>query len=232
MFRLAASRLASPALRHGLVANTPLQSSATRTLSSTPAWSVRIRSSQPPASSSSSSSGSQPSPAEKPASVPEDISTPPPPFEPKVSSPGTTSGPFEASSSGPVETGAAAAHEGKPLPSASAPLEPPAPPAEEPTEPFDRSKLPSLDIDPEAAALPEPVKEGEGESGAGGKERTGAGRKEYVSSIERSRRRMLRLALGAVIIGGLGAAAFTDSTEGDKVCLSSGRDFCGQADRA
>lgn len=69
--------------------------------------------------------------------------------------------------------------------------------------------LPSLDIDPEVA-LPEPVKEGEG---AGGKRRTGAGRKEYVSSIERQRKMWARMGLGAAAVGALGAAYYASQGE-------------------
>jgi len=89
----------------------------------------------------------------------------------------------------------------------------PTPQAEQPeTEELkDFSKLPSLDVDSEMARLaepePEPVKKDGQASGARPK-RTGAGRKEYVSSIEKKRRQLLRISLGALVVGGLGAVYF------------------------
>ena len=75
----------------------------------------------------------------------------------------------------------------------------------------DFSKLPSLDVDSEMARLaepePEPVKK-EGETTGARPKRTGAGRKEYVSSIEKKRRQLLRISLGALVVGGLGAVYF------------------------
>ena len=76
-----------------------------------------------------------------------------------------------------------------------------------PTPPVrpDLSKLPSLDIDPRVA-LPEPE--------GGERQRTGAGRKDYVSSIERQRRAYLRYGLGALVIGGLYAVYVGGKTDG------------------
>ena len=133
-----------------------------------------------------------PSPAETPRRVPESIS-PAPPFEPIVNRPAS------AASTPSV-------HQEIP----TAPLSSPVPittvqPAPEPPTNFDLSKLPSLDIEP-GAALPEPGKvEGR---------RTGAGRKEYVSSIERQRRAYFRYGLGALVLGGLGAVYFAGQGDG------------------
>lgn len=72
-------------------------------------------------------------------------------------------------------------------------------------------------MDSELAQLAEPAKEKtEGEAGSsagasgttGAKRRTGAGRKDYVSSIEKQRRAMLRYSIGALVLGGLGVAYF------------------------
>jgi import inner membrane translocase subunit TIM50 len=77
--------------------------------------------------------------------------------------------------------------------------------------------LPSLDIDPEIA-LPEPSKESQGGEGAGGKKRTGAGRKEYVSSIERQRKMWARMGMGAAALGALGAAYYASQGEVRLLC--------------
>ena len=72
------------------------------------------------------------------------------------------------------------------------------------------SKLPSLDVDSELARLAEPEPEPESKTGAGageggkGKRGPSAGRKEYVTSIERQRRAALRWAIGGIVLGGLG----------------------------
>jgi import inner membrane translocase subunit TIM50 len=60
-------------------------------------------------------------------------------------------------------------------------------------------------------ALPEPAKEESGE--ASGKKRTGAGRKEYVSSIERQRKMWARMGLGAATVGALAAAYYASQGE-------------------
>jgi import inner membrane translocase subunit TIM50 len=69
----------------------------------------------------------------------------------------------------------------------------------------DFSKLPSMDIDPDVA-LPEPKNEGEDEGAK--RERTGASRKEYVSSMERQRRVYLRALMAAALVTGLGGAYY------------------------
>ena len=139
----------------------------------------------------------QPSPAEKPRAVPENI-TPPPPFEPEVNRPAAQEPSATATEpSEPVATDA----------TSQVPLEPPEPPAQP-----DLSKLPSLDIDPEAqVSIAEP--EQPSDAKAEGSKRTGAGRKEYVSSIERQRRLWLRLGLGGLVVGGLAAVYYADSKD-------------------
>lgn len=156
---------------------------------------------QRPASPSASS------PAEKPSSPPVDspkkAAASSEPFEPIINK-ATEPAPRTVASSGAVD-------------------EPVSPATETPAEEIDYSKLPSLNVDSELAQLAEPAKEKvEDEAGAGssagagagstsgktGARRRGAGRKEYVSSIERQRRAMLRYGIGALVIGGLGAAYF------------------------
>ena len=84
-------------------------------------------------------------------------------------------------------------HLSRPTAAAPTPFE-----ADLPDQP-DITKLPSLDIHPEAA-LPTPEDRQN--------ERTGAGRREYVSSIERQRRMLLRGTLGILAIGGVAAAVY------------------------
>ncbi|KAL1407278.1 mitochondrial inner membrane protein required for protein import [Vanrija albida] len=84
----------------------------------------------------------------------------------------------------------------------------------------DLSKLPSLDIDPEAnpnASIAEPKAEakGKGEGGAAGGDKKSRPRKEYVSSIERQRRFMSRLGLGALLVGGVGTAYYLGQQKGE-----------------
>ena len=125
-----------------------------------------------------------PSPAEQPPSHPEPFASSSPLYEPIVDQP--------ASAILPVQTDASPSTTGIPPPFTV--------PSPSDTK-FDLSKLPSLDIDP-STALPEP----EGKDGEGGdRRRTGAGRKEYISSIERQRRAYIRYGLGALLLGGLGA---------------------------
>ncbi|CAK9786936.1 unnamed protein product [Cutaneotrichosporon oleaginosum] len=142
----------------------------------------------------------QPSPSEQPASIPKDLKSPPP-FEPEV-----------RSAAPPDVRGA-----GEPAPemSQSAPSEPPSPVAEAdeiPDKP-DLSKLPSLDIDPEANVpfieQPKEGKEKDEKKKTGGKKRP-----EYVSSIERQRRFMTRLGMASLLLGGLGAAYYLGNQEG------------------
>ncbi|TXT13146.1 hypothetical protein VHUM_01547 [Vanrija humicola] len=84
----------------------------------------------------------------------------------------------------------------------------------------DLSKLPSLDIDPEARAheaIEEPKPEAEGKEGGAGQRKGGRPRKEYVSSHERQRRFVTRLGFGALLVGGAGALYyFGQNGEGEK----------------
>ncbi|RXK42686.1 hypothetical protein M231_00242 [Tremella mesenterica] len=143
-----------------------------------------------------SSPSDPPSPAEKPPNVPEDI-IPSPPFEPEVYSPSSTPTSFPSSSSPSGETTSS----DPPSNAIDTPLEPPTTP--------DLSKLPSLDIDPEAA-LPEPSQD-KNETN----QRTRAGKKEYISSIDRQRRMWVRIGMTSLVIGGLGAAWYIDQKDGE-----------------
>ncbi|WVQ72219.1 hypothetical protein IAR50_001768 [Cryptococcus sp. DSM 104548] len=177
-----------------------------RPFSSTPASFIRIRSSAP--------SGEQPSPAEKPPHVPEDVKGPKV-VETKVNDLGGQS----ARAAPDLGTGEPAAKAAEP------PLEPPststtlndskpAAAAEEIPDAPDFSKLPSLDIDPDlpASAAIEQPKAGEGEQGEGGeRKRTGAGKKEYVSSHEKSRKMWIRLGYGGLAVGAIGAILSMES---------------------
>jgi len=142
---------------------------------------------RPPRSYSSSFPKSPSSLAEPPPPVPESISSPPPLSEPTVNNAADPTSPVQPGSSSGLEP----------------PLTPP------PLTKLDLSKLPSLDID--AAALPEP------ESQGGERRRTGAGRKEYVSSIERQRRAYLRYGLGAMVLGGLWAVYYSGRSDDPNV---------------
>lgn len=159
-----------------------------------------------------SSAPKQPSPSEQPATIPKDLKSPPP-FEPEVRSTAT-----------PEVRAAGDAAPSKPL---SIPSEPPSPPpaaeaskveeVEEIPDKPDLSKLPSLDIDPEAnVPFIEQPKEGEAKSkkGAAGGGAGGKKRPEYVSSIERQRRFMSRLGMASLVIGGIGAAYYLGNQEG------------------
>lgn len=82
----------------------------------------------------------------------------------------------------------------------------------------DLSKLPSLDIDPEAnpnASIAEPASEAKDKADAAG-DRKGRPRKEYVSSIERQRRLMSRLGLTALLLGGVGTAYYLGQQKGEE----------------
>lgn len=172
-----------------------------RHLSTTPALQVRIRSSANPSGTSNPNpTTSQPSPAEAPPAPPPETSDPST-FEPEVrqSTPTPTQAPTSDTTTSPSP----------PSSESNTPLTPPAV-EEEISAPKDgKYKLPSLDIDPEAA-LPEPVKE-EGEGS--GRKRTGAGRKEYVSSIEKQRKMYARVGLGAAALAALGAAFYASQDE-------------------
>ena len=71
---------------------------------------------------------------------------------------------------------------------------------------IDLSDLPSLNIETvsERARVEEGKDEAAGEGSSGGRERTGAGRKKYVSSIERQRRLWLRWSVVGAMVGGAG----------------------------
>ncbi|CAD6564449.1 MAG: mitochondrial inner membrane protein required for protein import [Tremellales sp. Tagirdzhanova-0007] len=154
-----------------------------------------VKARYPPQPHRSDPSKPHPSPAERPPPIPQSISTPPPVFDPIVNSPATPLNPDDPDLSS-LE---------KPRPSqfgnpttydvVEPPLNPPLAPPVKPN----LLNLPSLDIDP-SASLPQPNAEEGGE-----RRRTGAGRKEYVSSIERQRRAYFRFGLGALILGGVGA---------------------------
>lgn len=212
MFRLTAKSVAQRAARRNLT-------------SSAPRW-VRIRSSNPAVPPQA------PSPAERPPAPPaESSSAPASAFEPKVAKAGAlpeslasaqaASAP-SASSTTPSSEGAA-----EPL---NTPLENPSPaeleaaksqPAAQtaveaetdviPDKP-DLSQLPSLDIDPDVA-LPEPEAEGGGKDG----KRTGAKEREYVSSMERTRKAYIRFLLAAMGVAGVAGVIYMgQGEEGDK----------------
>lgn len=197
MLRTAAVRLLSRASARQISTSSPLF--------------VRIRSSNPSGGTSNPNpttppTNSQPSPAEAPPSPPPET-TDPRPFTPEVHQASPTSSTQTQTDPNPV-TGTSAAAPGE----SNTPLTPPA--AEEVEldvqEPKDgKYTLPSLDIDPEVA-LPEPTKSQEG---AGGNRRTGAGRKEYVSSIERQRKMWTRMGLGVATVGAIGAAWYASQGE-------------------
>jgi import inner membrane translocase subunit TIM50 len=177
-----------------------------RQLSTTPALQVRIRSSANPSGTSNpnptTSSSAPPSPAEAPPSPPPET-TDPSTFIPEVRQTNPTSS--TQSPTPKTETTP------PPLSESNTPLTPPEVEVEvdEVQIPVDgKYKLPSLDIDPEVA-LPEPVKE----EGGSGKKRTGAGRKEYVSSIERQRKMWARMGLGAAGVAALVAAFYASQDE-------------------
>ncbi|OCF34942.1 mitochondrial import inner membrane translocase subunit TIM50 [Kwoniella heveanensis BCC8398] len=191
MLRQASTRLFTPALR------------SYRPLTTTSPALIKVRSSKPSGSSSSSQPAkpAQPSPAERPPTPPDNI-TSPPPFEPTATSPS----PATPVTHPPIS-------ENEPTSAPEVPLTPPEPPATSATEPaaeaadatptdYSKLKLPSLDIDPEAQvsiAEPEPTKAEEEQR------RTGAGKKEYVSSMEKRRRMWIRYGYGALLVGGVAA---------------------------
>ena len=176
-----------------------LARTSARQLSTSPALQVRIRSSANPSGTSNPNpTTSQPSPAEAPPTPPPET-TNPSTFEPEVRQPTPT----------PTQAPTPDVSPPPPASESNTPLTPPAV-EEEISAPKDgKYTLPSLDIDPEAA-LPEPVKDdGEGS----GRKRTGAGRKEYVSSIERQRKMYARVGLGAAALAALGAAFYASQDE-------------------
>lgn len=189
-----------------------LRQATSRFLSSTHR-SIRPLSTSAPSFIRIRSQASEPSPAERPPPVPENVN-PSQPFEPEVNK---SEGATKAAETQQAE-GAA---------SAGTPLTPPQPdvvfgntrsaasttPEMEATvENPDYSKLPSLDIDPEAAAIPEPAT-GKDQEAEGEKKKTGAGKKEYVSSQEKSRRMWIRAGYGALAVGAVGAVLAMGSEE-------------------
>ncbi|ORX35097.1 hypothetical protein BD324DRAFT_582622 [Kockovaella imperatae] len=79
-------------------------------------------------------------------------------------------------------------------------------------EELDLRDLPSLNIETvtESARIEERKREGEGSEGP---KRTGAGRKQYVSSIERQRRMWLRYGTGGLVVSGIAYALFQGATD-------------------
>ena len=169
-----------------------------------------------PASKSKSKSKAQPTVAEAPPSPPPET-TDPQPFTPEVHQASPSASTQTQADPAPVTGTGTASGSGET--NANTPLTPPAADVEEVQEPKDgKYTLPSLDIDPEVA-LPEPTKAEDGEGGSGGRRRTGAGRKEYVSSIERQRKMMVRLGMGALAVGALGAAWYASQGEVSQILL-------------
>ncbi len=174
---------------------------AFRPLSSSSVRYIKIKHADGTKTSPPSPSDSQyqsPSPAERPSSPPKETATTPPPLsEPVINtaSPSTPPPTTSAGSTAPVEETVV-------------------------EEIKDFSKLPSLDVDSEMARLAEPAPESnkpkDGQQTTGARRRTGAGRKEYVSSIEKQRKAMLRYSIGALVIGGL-AVTFFGAGEGEAV---------------
>jgi import inner membrane translocase subunit TIM50 len=208
---------------------------ATRSISTTSSLLVKIRSAKPLPKATAPST---PSPAERPPPIPDSISRPAPPFEPIVNRPGSVpaaedpvlpqasaplvpptpevSGPETASArtlGGAVPASGVADTAASTVSDASVRVEADA--DADPNAKLDFSKLPSLDID-QSVALPEPEAEGEGE---GQRKRTGAARKEYVSSIERQRKMWTRVGLAGLALGGLGAVYYAGQAEGAAVSV-------------
>ena len=193
--------------------------SLARPLSSTAQLSIRVKhadGSKTSPSTDTAGSSKPPSPAPAPSSPPPKTTTPRS-ADPVVNK-ASDAAPHPAPSSGPVTPPPQPKSTPAPKPAAV-----PETPAESVEEPSDFSKLPSLDVDSEMARLTEPEPEPEpaqkegaaGASGTGPKaRRTGAGRKEYATSVEKQRRAMLRYGIGALVLGGVAAAYFT---EGEKV---------------
>jgi import inner membrane translocase subunit TIM50 len=181
-----------------LVVSAPRARAAVRPLSTTAPAFIRIK-------KADGAAPSQPSPAEKPAAVPKDIPNPAP-IETQVNRPAAQ--PSSTSSSEPAASAADAA-----VP----PSEPPAPPAAEEAVPEtpDLSKLPSLDIDPEAtaqaaAAIEQPKEEPSKKKGGARK------RPEYVSSQDERRRTMARLGYASLLVGGLAGLWYVGNQDNGK----------------
>ena len=171
------------------------------------------------------SSAAPPSPAERPPLPPnEPPSTQPAQpedtvFEPEVRNVGTGTATPSSNASAKPQPGAGDAPLTPPSAAQASKAAPVEPEVEEPTEPFDLSKLPSLDIDQEAAmaaaaeaAKPKPEIAGpSGDAGAGDKrERTNAKAKSYQSSVDRRTRSMLKWGLTSAVVLGLGGIWYVD----------------------
>lgn len=172
-----------------------------------------------PSTSKNTSKADPPSPAERPPAPPANAKSAPT-FEPKVSQ----NSQAKITPEVPLATST-------PTKGPNTPLTPPAPssrsapstaaattsaaktdkdavkPVEIDDDDIDLTGLPSLDIDSEQARIDAP-KEKAGEGQSGPRQRTGAGRKEYVSSIERRRKALLRFTLAALLAGGIGVSVY------------------------
>ncbi|WWC67345.1 uncharacterized protein I206_101253 [Kwoniella pini CBS 10737] len=194
MLRQATSRLLNPAVK------------SFRPISTTSSTFIKIKSSKTSSTPTGSSNNiKQPSPAERPPTVPDEISSSKP-FEPLVSSP--TNNLNSTSSTNTSSPSSSKSNNSEKI--LDVPLTPPTPEQVTETEketeieiPTDYSKikLPSLDIDPEAQiSIAEPKTEQKGEQ-----KRTGAGKRENVSSGDKRRRMYMRYGYGALAIGGIAA---------------------------
>lgn len=208
-------------LRHGaLSAACAARAISRRQLSTTAPRYIRIKKpegAEPPKPTPAPKAPEQPSPAEKPASVPPTVDAGKP-FEAEVNAPNTAT---EAPAPGAAS---------EPLASAVPPSEPPKPEqaeqpaakAEEVVEEFpdkpDLSKLPSLNIDPEAQIRAQEAIEQPKEDAKGGPKRTGAGKKppKYETSIDRKRRNMARLGFASLVVGAIAAAYYVGEEQGEK----------------
>ncbi|KAL7420372.1 mitochondrial inner membrane protein required for protein import [Cryptotrichosporon argae] len=171
----------------------------TRPLSTTCPALIRIKSPKESAPSMPPEVPLQPSPAERPAAVPDSIA-PPPPFEPVINHP--SGAPRPVAETAPAD--APHVPQTPPAPEAAAAEAAKEPETQTRTVADESLPLPSLDIDPDANVRIEEPKEQ-------GKERTGAGRKQYVSSIERQRQFWIRTLLASAGVGALGWAFYTTS---------------------
>lgn len=173
------------------------------------------------------SSAAPPSPAERPPLPPKEPPSTQPTqpedtvYEPEVRNVGTGTATPSSNASAKTEPGAGDAPLTPPSAAQASKASPVEPQVEEPTEPFDLSKLPSLDIDQEAAmtaaaeaAKPKPEIAGPGgEAGSGSgdkRERTNAKAKSYQSSVDRRTKSMLKWGLTSAIVMGLGGIWYVD----------------------
>lgn len=202
-------------LRHGVLsAACAARALPRRQLSTTATRYIRIKKpegAEPAKPTTPPKAPEQPSPAEKPAPVPPSVDAGKK-FEPEVNAQNTTT---EASAPGATS---------EPLESAVPPSEPPKPeqtkveePVEEIPDKPDLSKLPSLNIDPEAQVRAQEAIEQPKED-AKGQKKTGAGKKspKYESSIDRKRRNMARLGYAGLFVGAIAAAYYVGEGQGEK----------------